>query len=161
MPTRKREFSPGEKSFMLNKQTLYLSILLALTTTTVVADQSEKCLGGVCYVNLDKHEPSKGFEQDQKLLQIEDPRFLENDIDKSATIVLDGETITVFPKSSYVMSEEEIKYTDAVEESLVTIEYDLQETVLEKIIKLPNSEYFCDKDSMPVIDVETGFYECV
>ena len=90
---------------------------------------------------------------------LENPRYIENyaqheNIDKSMTIVLDGETITVFPHSSYVMNEEAIDEV-LLAEPMVEIE--------DKILKksnLPSSEYFCEKDKEPVY-LNNDIYECV
>jgi len=140
---------------MLKNKLLLLGTLSVLFSPNIMA---EKCAGGVCFVTLDKHEPSQAFKKENQLLSIETPRFIEDEIDRSATIVLDGQTITVFPKSSYVMNEEtEYNY---YETPLLTLE-ELGETSLDVVEKLPDSEFFCDKDEKPVIHPESGFYECV
>lgn len=145
---------------MAKNKLLLLGTLSLLFSTSVLAVEMDKCTGGVCFVNIDKHEPSKAFKKENQLLSIETPRFIEDEIDKSATIVLDGQTITVFPKSSYVMSEEEKHNYYVYEEPLLTVEQ-LGETILDQVEKLPSSEFFCEKDQKPVVHPESGFYECV
>jgi hypothetical protein len=147
---------------MLKNKLLLIGTLPILFSTSIVAVETDKCDGGVCFVDLNKHKPSKAFKKDNQPLMIEKPRYLDNDdIDKSATIVLDGKTITVFPKSSYVMSKEEQKQYNIQEEPLLIVEENLEEIILDEVKKLPNSEYFCEENSKPVIHSESGFYECV
>ncbi|HHS91962.1 MAG TPA: hypothetical protein ENK82_01310 [Campylobacterales bacterium] len=146
---------------MLKKKALYLGVLLALSTTAVVADETGNCVGGVCFVNLDKHKSSKGFEEEKQVVTLETPRFLEEELDKSITIVLDGETITVFPKSTYVMTEDEKLDYDLQEGRIILDESKLGDSILENV-DLPNSEYYCENNTQPIVlDKEAGFYECV
>lgn len=147
---------------MLNKKFLTLGTISILLTTTVFGAGTQNCAGGVCFINLDKLKPSKGFEQEKaKTVLLEKPRYIEvysendNTIDKSMTIVLDGETITVFPKSSYVMNPEEALDVILLAEPMVAVE----DKILEKT-NLPSSEYFCEKDKRPVY-LNNDTYECV
>ena len=145
---------------MLKNRYLNLGIISILLSSTVFAAGTLPCVGGVCFVKLDNLKPSKGFEEkNEKIVLLENPRYIENyaqheNIDKSMTIVLDGETITVFPHSSYVMNEEAIDEV-LLAEPMVEIE--------DKILKksnLPNSEYFCEKDKEPVY-LNNDIFECV
>lgn len=145
---------------MLKNQLLLLGTLCVLVSTSTVAVEMDKCAGGVCFATLDKLEPSKGFKQESQLLTIETPRFIEDEIDRSATIVLDGQTITVFPKSSYVVGEETNHNYYVYDEPLLTVE-ELGKTILNEVEELPSSEFFCEKDRKPVVDPKSGFYECV
>ncbi|CAA6818745.1 MAG: Unknown protein [uncultured Sulfurovum sp.] len=138
---------------MLNHRFLRLGTISALLTSTLLGAGTSKCIGGVCFVNLDNLDPSKGF-QKEKLVVIEKPRYIEEMIDKSMTIVLDGELITVFPHSSYV--------ADDVEEQLLVVDSTdtLEETILTKT-GLPSSEFFCDKNTKPLYDTQHNTFQCV
>jgi len=136
---------------MLKNKLLLLGALSVLFSTSIVAVETDKCVGGACFVKLDKFETSK---------KEDSSNFIDQELDKSATIVLDGQTITVFPKSSYTMSSQEENNYYVVEDSLLVTE-GFQEEIMDKLITLPNSEYFCEKNRKPVVDPKSGFYECV
>lgn len=157
------------------KRKILLGTMSAMLTTTMLNAKAGDCAGGVCFVNLDKHKSSKAFEnKNQNLVALETPRYIEDD--KTITIVLDGETITVFPHSSYVMTEEEkLHYSENEvigqneifnEEAnkdllLVTgVLEKVEDKILEKI-ELPTSEYFCEKDRKPIYNDESGLFQCV
>jgi hypothetical protein len=145
---------------MLNKKFLMLASISALLATTVFGAGTQNCVGGVCFINLEKLNPSKGFEQKkERTVLLEKPRYIEdcsvNNIDKSMTIVLDGEMITVFPKSSYVMNEEEAMDFMLLAKPIEGIE----DKILEQM-NLPSSEYFCEKDKHAVY-LNNNTYECV
>jgi len=157
---------------------ILLSMISALLTTTITLNaKAGDCAGGVCFVNLDKNKPSKKFEnQNQNLVALEMPRYIETketEEDKTITIVLDGEIITVFPHASYVMSEEEKrdfyynnKIYEEVDSSLVLVTEgdgveNIEEKILDKVHNLPVSEYFCEKDKQPLYHLDSGLYECV
>lgn len=150
----------GKYSKMINNKFLMISMASTLLVTTTFAAGTLPCVGGVCFVKLDNLKPSKGSEEkNEKIVLLENPRYIENyaqneNIDKSMTIVLDGETITVFPHSSYVMNEEALDEV-LLAEPMVEIE--------DKILKksnLPSSEYFCEKDKEPVY-LNNDIFECV
>lgn len=176
---------------MLSKRLLIagtLSTLVLGTTTLLAQGSSSHCVGSVCFVNLDKIKPTKGFKKEKKpLVVFEKPRFveskseepthneLEDTIDKTIEIVVDNQEVYVFP--SYVMTEEEkIAYFEeqkAIElnekENLEANE-DLRivskpiEKVEEKILEktaLPTSDYYCENNTHPVYNEELDFYECV
>jgi hypothetical protein len=146
---------------MLKNKLLLFGAFSALFSTSIVAVETEKCVGGACFVKLDKKEPSKKVESDEPLKVAPVTQLLENEVDKSATIILDGEMITVFPKSSYLTTEAQQDNYMIYEEALPIVEDKIEDVILDRVIKLPNSEYFCEKDSMPVVHKESGFYECV
>jgi len=157
---------------MLKNNFLLLGTMSALLVSNLLGAESGKCVGGVCFVNLDKLQPSKEYKK-KELVTLETPRYIEEnlpqsaEVDKTITIVLDGETITIFPHSTYVMSEaEKLEYYSKNEEKanqdlLVT---ESTENIEEKILKettLPSSEYYCEKDRKPLYDYNSGLYECV
>lgn len=158
---------------MLKSKFLLLGTMSALFMTSLLGAQESKCAGGVCFVNLDKLKPSEEFEtKQQALVALAEPR----EIDKTITIVLDGETVTVFPHSSYVMTEEEkLRYSEleVIEQNekfneeanrdllLVTESLEkVEDKILEKI-KLPKSEFFCEKDRKPIYNDKSGLFQCV
>ncbi|CAA6798470.1 MAG: Unknown protein [uncultured Sulfurovum sp.] len=158
---------------MLNNNFFKLGTVAVLLTSTLLGAGTAKCVGGVCFVNLDKLKPSKGFEKsEENLVVLEQPRYIEevntntqnNFIDKSITIVLDGETITVFPHSSYVMNDLEVIYSDDnvnENELLVTGESDRIEDIILEKSGLPNSEFFCEKNKKPLYDSTEDTFQCV
>jgi hypothetical protein len=157
---------------MISKKFLILVSLSTLFVTTALGAEKDNCLGGVCIVNLDNLKPSKGFGQkEQELMVLEEPRYIDenykNDyIDKSMTIVLDGETITVFPKSTYVMNEEEKNNYIANEEAnkdllmLTQTVEKIEDKILEKSY-LPSSEFYCEKNKKALYNQRSDTFLCV
>ncbi len=139
-----------------------MGTISALLSTTVFGAGAMNCAGGVCFVKLDNLQVSKGFEKKNNALVILDtPRFIEDKIDKTVTIVLDGEEITVFP--SYVMTEEEkVNYIEEENEELLrlTQTVEIEDKILEKT-NLPTSEYFCEKNTKPLYNNFSHSYQCV
>ncbi|CAA6822267.1 MAG: Unknown protein [uncultured Sulfurovum sp.] len=136
---------------MINSNFLRLCAASVLLSTTLLG--ADKCVGGFCIVNLDNLKPSQNL-QEEKLTVLES---LDSLIDKSMTIVLDGEMITVFPHSSYVMNKPQV-----LEENLLVIESadSLEDTILEQS-KLPSSEFFCEKNKKPLYDKQHETFQCV
>lgn len=141
---------------MLKKKLLMLATISALLTTTTFGAGTQKCVGGVCFINLDKLEPVKAFEKKKEALMV----WNEN-TDNSMTIILDGEMITIFPKSTYMMNEKEkIAYYNEEELLIVKSADSIEDRILEKA-DLPLSEYFCEKDTKPLYNTEDDTFQCV
>ena len=171
---------------MIHKKILIAGTLATLVATTLVAQ--ENCVGGVCFVNLDNLKPTKVFqEKKEKLVVLQKPRFIEHksevvkhylkNIDESIDIVVDGELITVFPPSAYVMTEQERvayykeqkaialnkKMNDKENEELQKITKPI-EKIEDKILNkslLPTSQYYCEDNTKPVYDKDSDLFECV
>jgi len=170
---------------MLYKKLLIVGTMSTLLSGTALLAQGSNCVGGVCFVNLDKIKPTKGFEKKQEpLVVLEKPRFIEEKsevivhnehADEMVQIILDDEEIFVFP--SYVMTEaEKAAYyseqeaialnkklnREANQDSLIvspTIEK-TEDKIINKT-QLPISEYYCEKDTHPVYDEDLDLFECV
>ena len=148
---------------MLSKKLLTMGTLSTLLMGTTLFAGERNCANGVCFATLDKHLRVKVSKQMQKKII---PFIKKNEFDKSITIVLDGETITVFPKSTYVMSEEEkINYFENEEanKDLLMITQIVEKTedkILEKT-DLPTSEYYCEKNTKPLYHKVSDSFECV
>ncbi len=171
---------------MSYRKLLLTGTLSTLLTITTLFANGDKCVGGVCFVNINKLTASKGFKQNQKpLVVVQNPRYItdksENishnieEIDKSVTIILDGEEIVVFP--SYVATEAEkiafykqeqklialnrVENEKANEElKVITQKVEKIEDKILKKTKLPTSEFYCEKDTHPIYHQETDSYEC-
>ena len=130
---------------MMSEKILNISILTILLSTVAVGAGQNDCVGGVCFVNLDKNKPLKVIEQTKEIKYI----------DKSMTIILDGEEVSVFPKSTYLMNENEEVDSD----SLIVIE-SLEDKILEKTT-LPYSEHYCENNKIPLFNRYVDIYECV
>ncbi|CAA6809026.1 MAG: Unknown protein [uncultured Sulfurovum sp.] len=146
---------------MLNNKFFRLGAVTALLTTTLLGAPTQQCVGGVCFANLDNLKPSKGFEEKKEnLVILEQPRYVQqininaqNDfIDKSMTIVLDGELITVFPHSSYIMEESTLLVTESDDK--------IEDIILNKT-ELPSSDFFCEKNTKALYDSEKHTFQCV
>ena len=171
---------------MIHKKMLITGTLATLLVTTLVAQ--ENCVGGVCFVNLKNLKPTKVFhEKKEKLVVLQKPRFIEHqsevfehypkEIDESIDIVVDGELITVFPPSVYVMTKQEriAYYKEQKAIALNKKMNDKENEELEKITKpiekiedkilnkssLPTSQYYCDDNRKPVYDKDSDLFECV
>jgi len=170
---------------MLYKKLLLAGTLSTLVSGTALFAQQGDCVGGVCFVNLDKIKPTKGFEKKKKpLVVLEKPRFIaekseslvhNNTIDKTLKIIVDDVEIFVFP--SYVMSEAEKATYYAEQEAIALNEKEnieanenfqivgqsiakVDEKILEKT-ELPLSDFYCEKDTHPVYDKLSDSFECV
>ena len=106
---------------MIKKKLLTVGMTTMLLGTTLFAQGN--CVGGVCFINLDKIKPSKSFKKEkQPLVVLAKPRFIERNVevkmnnsddfvmfeekvDKTIDIVVNNEEIYVFP--SYVMTDTE------------------------------------------------------
>ena len=111
----------GDK--MIEKKILTIGLSTLLLGTTLLAQGTTTCVGGVCIVNLDNLKPSKSYIEKRKpLVVLAQPRYItnkkevrvenndvfiamENKVDKTIDIIVDNEEIYVFP--SYVMTEAE------------------------------------------------------
>ena len=171
---------------MIHKKILIAGTLATLLVTTLVAQ--ENCVGGVCFVNLDNLKPTKVFqEKKEKSVVLQKPRFIEHqsevveqylkEIDESIDMVIDGELITVFPPSAYVMTKQERvayykeqkaidlnrKMNDKENEELQKITKPI-EKIEDKILNknsLPTSQYYCEDNTKPVYDKDSDLFECV
>ena len=139
---------------MLNKNFLILSMI-----TTLLSAGTQDCPNGACFATFSKPNLSKVLDAPK---YIEDRFQIQNEmIDKSITIVLDGKTITVFPKSTYVMSEEE-KNDYYNKETLLRIGSikKIEDNPLNQA-RLPSSEYFCEENKRPFYQANSTVYECI
>ena len=178
---------------MLYKKLLITGTLSTLLLATTLFAQTN-CVGGVCFIDLKNLKPTtKGFKHEKApLVVLEKPRYLESnsesnthidslaiddvrEIDKSITIVVDGDEVTVFP--SYVMTEEEKVAYYAEQEAIALNKKSnkeanrdllmvsqpvkrIEDKILEKT-ELPVSEYYCEKDTHPVYDKVLDSFQCV
>jgi len=119
---------------MLSKKLLTMGVLSTLLTTTILFAEEKNCENGVCFATFSKTNTIKTFKEEQKkVINLEKL----NELDKSFTIVLDGDEIMVFPSykmtdSEYYLSEEDMKYKHESEEFEELIVQPLEDTVLDK-----------------------------
>jgi len=105
----------------------YRKLLLTGTLSTLLLATNlfaqQKCVGGVCFVDLSNLKPTKGFKshKKQEMVVLDTPRYVttqnesidnatvenleQEKIDKSFDVVMDNKLVAVFP--SYVMTESE------------------------------------------------------
>jgi hypothetical protein len=129
---------------MLSTKILTIGSLSVLLTSTTLFAQEKDCKNGVCFVTLDKPAVIKTFKEEQKL-------------DKSITIVLDGELISVFP--SYEMVDAKIY---PLEDEIVIVEdiQKIEDIILDKS-ELKDSLYYCEHEKYPQFNEFSDLYECV
>ena len=140
---------------MLNNKFLMLGTMSVLLTTTVFgAGTEEKCVGGVCYVNLNNLNPSRTIELKKQKIE---EHFEINEIDTLIPIILNGELISVFP--SYTMVDAK---TFPLEDEIIILQniQTVENTILGEV-NLPTTEYFCDNDKLPMYEKDTDIYVCV
>lgn len=161
---------------MLKNKLLILGTMSTMLVTNTFGSGVQKCAGGACFVNLEKTRSLESFKKkSERLLIIEQPRFIQNTMDKTIVIILDGEKLSVFP--SYVMTEEEkvsfykeqkaialneeLNKKDRKETLVIAQEVEhVEDKILEKT-KLPTSEYFCEKNTKPLYDKALDSFQCV
>jgi len=108
---------------MIQNGLLTIGLSTLLLGSTLFAQGTTTCVGGVCIVNLDNLGPSKSYiEKKKSLVIMAKPRYIEqvkevkvdyshnfvsveDKFDKTIDIVVDNEEIYVFP--SYIMTEAE------------------------------------------------------
>jgi hypothetical protein len=131
-----------------------MGTLSTLLTSTTLFAQEKDCKNGVCFATFSKPAVIKTFKQEQKkLINLE----MSNELDKSITIVLDGELITVFP--SYEMLDAEIY---PLEDEIVIVEdiQKIEDIILDKS-KLKDSLYYCENEKHPEFNEFSDIYQCV
>jgi len=136
---------------MKSRKILNIALITVLLSSLSLGAEHSDCAGGVCFAPLVKVESLKVFEEKKEVTPVKYAQEIEyieedssnNNLDKSQTILLDGEKVIVFPPETYVMHTEEAT----------------EDKILEKT-DLPNSDYFCEKDKQPVY-LNDNTYECV
>ena len=155
---------------MLSKKLLTMGVLSTLLTSTILFAEEKHCENGVCFAIFSKTTTIKTFKEEQKkVVNLEKL----NELDKSITIVLDGDEIMVFPSykmtdSEYYLTEEEMKYENEseefmdnpIEELIVHPLEKIEDTILEKS-KLKDSLYYCENETKPQFNEFTNLYQCV
>jgi len=148
---------------MKSRKIVNIALISMLLCSVALGAEEGACRGGACFATLSHSKHSKVVELKKETNlapYVEIKKYLEkendsNAIDKSKTIILDGEKVTVFPPETYVMSEEE-----AMDFILKSNPMEVtEERILEKT-DLPSSAYFCEKDKQPVY-LNNDIYECV
>lgn len=129
---------------MLKKKLLIISTMSMLVTTTVFGAGTLNCVGGACFVPLIKKVEFKDTElkvtlEDKVSSDLFD-EVLQNRIDKTFEVVVDGKRFSRFPDEVY------------------------REKIEDKILQkseLRNSEYYCDNDKKAIYHNQSELYECV
>ena len=156
-------YSYREINLMKNRKILQIGLLSILLSTVAIGAEHGDCTGGACFATLANIKPEKVVEEKKQLKSmkhVEKIKYVENDnsntnIDKSKTIILDGEKVTLFPPETYVMNEEE-----SIDFLLTANPIEaIDDKILEKT-NLPSSEYFCENNKQPVY-LNNDIYECV
>jgi len=128
---------------MLSKKIVTMGVLSILLTSTILFAEEKKCENGVCFATFSKTNTIKTFKEEQKkVINLEK----SNELDKSFTIVLDGDEIMVFPSykmtnSEYYLSEEEMKIVQPLEKK--------------------DSLYYCENETKPQFNEFSDLYQCV
>ena len=136
---------------MKSRKILNIALITVLLSSLSLGAEHSDCAGGVCFAPLPKVKALKLFEEKKEVVSVEYVQEIEsieedssnNNLDKSKTIILDGEKVIVFPPETYVMRKEEAT----------------EDKILEKTA-LPTSDYFCEKDKQPIY-LNNDIYECV
>ena len=137
---------------MLTKKILIIGTLSTLFIGTSLFAQEKDCANGVCFATFKKLELKKDFKQEQKkLINL----VIEDKLDKSITIIVDGDEIMVFP--SYEMTDSEYYLT---EELIVQPLENIEDVILEKS-ELKDSLYYCENKKHPQFNEFSDLYQCV
>ena len=136
---------------MKSRKILNIALITVLLSSISFGAEHGDCTGGACFAPLPKVKLLKVFEEKKEVTPVRYAQKIEyieadssnNDLDKSQTILLDGEKVIVFPPEFYVIHTEEAT----------------EDKILEKTA-LPSSDYFCDNDKQPVY-LNDDTYECV